>query len=55
MHRERTVLELNEVVFMQQQTIDRLEKDLSVLREQMLAVEPSLVKNQEDEEPPPHF
>ena len=54
-HLERTVQELNEVVISQQQSIDRLEKELRVLREQMLAVEPSLVKSPEDEEPPPHF
>ena len=54
-HLERTVQELNVVVFAQQRTIDRLEKDFSMLRDQLHAVGPSLVKNQEDEEPPPHY
>ena len=54
-HLERTVQELNEVVFRQQQTIDRLEAELKGLREQVLAEAPSPVRKPEDEEPPPHW
>ncbi|MBT1073848.1 SlyX family protein [Geobacter grbiciae] len=54
-HLSRTVQELNDVVYRQQQTIDRLEAELKGLREQALAVAPSLVRKPEDEEPPPHY
>jgi len=47
--------ELNEVVYLQQQTIVRLEAELKGLREQVQAGAPSPVRNPEDEEPPPHY
>ena len=55
MHLERTVLELNDVVYRQQQTIDRMAEELKALKEQFLADASSFVKNPEDEEPPPHY
>ena len=54
-HLESTVQELNEVIFHQQQTIDRLEGDLRRLREQLFEIAPSPLKRPEDEEPPPHY
>jgi len=54
-HLSRTVGELNEVVYLQQQTIVRLEAELKGLREQVQAGAPSPVRNPEDEEPPPHY
>ena len=54
-HLSRTVSELNDVVFRQQQAINRLESELKGLREQVLAGAPSPVRNPEDEEPPPHY
>ncbi|WP_298273111.1 SlyX family protein [Geobacter sp.] len=54
-HLERTVQELNEVVFRQQRSIDRLEGELKGLREQFLAEGASLLKKPEEEEPPPHY
>jgi SlyX protein len=55
MHLERTVQELNDLVYRQQQTIDRLEEEMRALKEQLLTVAPSLVQAAEDEEPPPHY
>lgn len=55
MHMQRTVEELNEVVYRQQQTIDRLEGEMKVLKEQMNLILPSLSKGIEEEEPPPHY
>lgn len=55
MHLDRSVQELNDVVYRQQQTIDRLEKELKEMHEQFLMVAPSLVRAPEDEEPPPHY
>ena len=54
-HLSRTVSELNDVIYRQQQTIDRLEAELKGLREQVLAEAPSPVRKPEDEEPPPHY
>lgn len=54
-HLSRTVQELNDVIYRQQQTIDRLETELKGLREQVLAEAPSPVRKPEDEEPPPHY
>jgi uncharacterized coiled-coil protein SlyX len=54
-HLSRTVQELNDVVFRQQRTINRLETELKGLREQVLAEAPSPVRKPEDEEPPPHY
>ncbi|RNC67669.1 MAG: SlyX family protein [Desulfuromonadales bacterium] len=54
-HLEHTIQELNDVVFGQQRTIDRLDEELRGLRQQFLAVAPSPIRKPEDEEPPPHY
>lgn len=54
-HLSRTVHELNEVVYRQQQTIDRMETELKLFREQLQAAAPSMLRAPEDEEPPPHY
>jgi SlyX protein len=55
MHQERAVQELFDTVFAQQQAIDRLDRELAQIREQLNLVLPSLVEQPEDEEPPPHY
>ncbi len=55
MHLERTVQELNTIVCRQQQTIERLEQELRDIKNQFLAVVPSLVTPPEEESPPPHY
>ncbi|UCH52843.1 MAG: SlyX family protein [Pseudomonadota bacterium] len=52
---ERTIQELNDVVTRQQQTIERLTRDVQVLRAQLQTLAPSLVGSREDEPPPPHY
>jgi SlyX protein len=54
-HQERTIQELLDTVFRQQQDLDRVKRELEQLREQMQLVLPSLVGRPEDEEPPPHY
>lgn len=54
-HQERIIEELLETVYRQQQTLDRLEREVAELREQLQIVLPSLVELPEDEEPPPHY
>jgi uncharacterized coiled-coil protein SlyX len=54
-HQKRAIQELFDTVFAQQQTIDRLERQMEQIREQLSLVLPSLVRPPEEEEPPPHY
>ena len=55
MHQERSIHELLDTVFRQQQELDRLSREVEQLREQVCSALPSLVMRPEDEEPPPHY
>lgn len=55
MHQEAALQELNEVVFRQQQELDRLSREVELLKAQLRAVAPTLAKSPADEEPPPHY
>jgi len=55
MHQERALQELFDTVFAQQQAIDRLEREMEQIREQVNLVFPSLVAEPEDDETPPHY
>lgn len=55
MQQERTIQELLDAVYRQQQLIDRLGREMEQLREQLQIALPSLVERPEDEEPPPHY
>lgn len=55
MHQERMAQELSDIVYRQQQAIERLEQELRQLREQFHLVAPSLTKSAAEEEPPPHY
>jgi SlyX protein len=55
MHQERALQELFDTVFAQQRTIDRLERDMKQMREQVEQSLPSIIERPEDEEPPPHY
>ena len=52
MHQERSLQELFDTVFTQQQAIDRLERELVQVRQQLNLALPSLVGQPEDDEPP---
>lgn len=52
---ERALQELNDVVVHQQRDIDRLTKEVEVLRTQVRNVMPALVAPQSEETPPPHY
>lgn len=54
-HQERTLEELNETVCRQEQVVERLEREVRLLRDQMKVMLPSLIMSQEEEEPPPHY
>ncbi|WP_455208591.1 SlyX family protein [Kaarinaea lacus] len=46
---------LNDVVVRQQHDIDRLTKELQMLKQQLQTLTPSLIADQSEETPPPHY
>ncbi len=54
-HQQHQVEELNELVYRQQQQIAALTSELRQIKEQLQIVLPSLVKETEEETPPPHY
>jgi SlyX protein len=55
MHQEQTICDLSEMVYRQELSIERLERDVQMLKEQLSSALPSLSRASEDEEPPPHY
>jgi uncharacterized coiled-coil protein SlyX len=55
MQQEHTVQELNEIVCRQEQMLALLRRDFMTLKEQLLAMSPSVSRDPDQEEPPPHY
>lgn len=55
MQQERTIQELNEIVCRQEMIIEALKRDFMALKEQVLAMSPSVSRDPDQEEPPPHY
>ena len=55
MHQERTIQELNDIICRQELVIERFERDMRTLQEQMKQLLPSLNRTAEEEEAPPHY
>jgi len=55
MHQGHVIDQLNEVVTGQQQTIDRLVKELKLIKEHLRGLSVSENKLPSEEEPPPHY
>jgi uncharacterized coiled-coil protein SlyX len=55
MHQERTLMELNDAVYRQEQAIEQLEREVRQLRDQLKLVTPSDIRSPDEEEPPPHY
>jgi uncharacterized coiled-coil protein SlyX len=55
MHQEQTINELNEIVCRQELALERLEREMSVMREQLKTAASSINRSPEEEEPPPHY
>ncbi|MBT0665059.1 SlyX family protein [Geobacter pelophilus] len=55
MHQEQVITDLSEMVYRQELAIERLERDVRQLKEQLSIALPSLTRSPEDEEPPPHY
>ena len=54
-HQQHQVEELNELMYQQQQQIAALTSELRQIKEQLQIVLPSLIKEPEEETPPPHY
>ena len=52
---EDAIQKLNDVVVQQQHLIDQIAIKQKILQEQLTAIEPSLLADQEHETPPPHY
>lgn len=55
MRQESTIEELNRVVISHQKTIEVLTRDLELLKKQVQAATPSLIRDASEETPPPHY
>lgn len=55
MQQEHTIQELNEIVCRQEVALESLRRDFATLKEQLLAMSPSVSRDPDQEEPPPHY
>ncbi len=55
MQQELVIQELNDTVFRQEQMISRLERQINRLSELLRAFDPATIRDQRDEENPPHY
>lgn len=55
MQQEQTIMELNETVCRQELVIEIMKRDIAMLKEQFLAVSPSISRDLDQDEPPPHY
>ena len=55
MHQEKTIQELNEIVCRQDLAIELLKREIALLKEQSLMMNPSGTRDPDQEEPPPHY
>jgi SlyX protein len=55
MHHENTIQQLNEVVTRQQLEIENLQADFKQMMQHLQKIYPSIVRDAQDEEPPPHY
>ncbi len=55
MQQEHTIQELNEIICRQEVILETLKRDFATLKEQLLALSPSVSRDADQEEPPPHY
>lgn len=55
MYQEKTVQELNDIVCRQDLAIEQLKREIIALKEQSLMMNPSVTRDPDQEEPPPHY
>ena len=55
MQQEVTIQELNEIVCRQELILEQLQREITMLKEQFFAMSPSVSRDPDQEEPPPHY
>jgi SlyX protein len=55
MQQEHTIQELNDIVCQQELALAQLRRDFATLKEQVMAMSPSVSRDTSQEEPPPHY
>ena len=55
MQQEKTIQELSDAVYRQELLIERLQREMTVLQEQVKSGATSINRLPEEEEPPPHY
>lgn len=55
MQQEHTIQELNEIVCRQELVLEQLRRDFVTLKEQLMAMSPSVSRDSDQEVPPPHY
>ncbi len=55
MQQEVTIQELNEIVCRQELILEQLRRDFATLKEQFMVMSPSVSRDSDQEEPPPHY
>jgi uncharacterized coiled-coil protein SlyX len=55
MQQERTIQDLDEIVCRQEQILEYLQREFATLKQQFLVMSPSVSRDPDQEEPPPHY
>lgn len=55
MQQEETIQELNEIICRQELLLEQLRRDFATLKEQFMVMSPSVSRDSDQEEPPPHY
>lgn len=55
MQQEETIQELNDIVCRQESAIEAIKREMVTLKEQFMAMSPSVSRDPDQEEPPPHY
>jgi uncharacterized coiled-coil protein SlyX len=55
MQQEVIIQELNDIVCRQELVLEQLRRDFATLKEQLMAMSPSVSRDPDQEEPPPHY
>ena len=55
MQQEETIGDLNEIICRHERILEQLQRDFVRLKEQFLVMSPSISRDPDQEEPPPHY
>lgn len=55
MQQEVTIQELNEIVCRQELLLGQLRREFATLKEQVMSMSPSVSRDPDQEDPPPHY